>query len=397
MTNSSSAVGYQNETSATAMFSKAEMIGWCVGFGVIDIFVIISNFLTIVVFTRSKLLRKRTYYFLLCLAIADMMVGTISLPLYIHSLVVYTKAGDYNPVVYQLPLAVDIFSGFASIIALTIISLDRFYSVALPNWHRTTPGYLYCILITSIWALSGVFLSIRILEDLAIVPDKSMWYCTVVSFSLFLVVICFAYIGIWVRVMQRINEKTRSSIEKDKRLAKTLFLITSIFFLTWGPFQGINFFLRETDSCCGKEMVIWINLTKMMQYINSFINPIIYTFKMPDFRRVFLSLLGASPYGMKSTRASSKMLTDRRKRASTLRTSDGEPNGNCENAVWFIVPLKRLAPYSADRCKKTARKGDSKLWVHSSRKRSSLNLFQKKLETSFALKSYCSRHWKFKP
>lgn len=28
------------------------------------------------------------------------------------------------------------------------------------------------------------------------------------------------------------------------------------------------------------------------------------------------------------------MLTDRRKRASTLRTSDCEPNGNCENVVW---------------------------------------------------------------
>lgn len=82
------------------MFSKVEMIGWCVGFGVIDIFVIIFNFFIIVVFIRSKLLWKCIYYFLLCLVIVDMMVGMIFLLLYIYFLVVYMKVGDYNLVVY---------------------------------------------------------------------------------------------------------------------------------------------------------------------------------------------------------------------------------------------------------------------------------------------------------
>lgn len=333
MINNSSSPG-QNLTARMApFFSKAEVIGWCVGYGIIDVLVIVTNLLTILVFLRSNLLRNRTYYFLLCLAIADIMVGTISLPLYIHSWVIFITGGEYDPVVSMVPTATDIFSGFASIIALTTIALERLYSVVLPNWHLTTPGFVYCILIALIWTLSGVFLSIRLLEDADVLPDKSMLYCVIAAFFFFLVVLCLAYIGIWCRVRHRMHEKTSRALEKDKKLAMTLFLITAIFLLSWVPFQALNIYTKETDDCCDNDMFILVTLTKMMQYMNSFVNPIIYAFKMPDFRRVLLGLFRAPVGGFSSTKFSSKMLTGRRKRASTLRTSDGEPNGNCENAV----------------------------------------------------------------
>lgn len=333
MINNSSSHG-QNLTAPLApVFSKAEVIGWCVGYGIIDVLVIVTNLLTILIFVRSNLLRNRTYYFLLCLAIADIMVGTISLPLYIHSWVIFINGGEYDPVVSKVPTAIDIFSGFASVIALTTIALDRLYSVVLPNWHLTTPGFVYCILIALIWTLSGVFLSIRLLEDANVLPDKSMFYCVIAAFFLFLAVLCLAYIGIWCRVRHRMHEKTSRALEKDKKLAMTLFLITAIFLLSWVPFQALNIYTKEMDDCCDYEMFILVTLTKMMQYMNSFVNPIIYTFKMPDFRRVLLGLFRAPAGGFSSTKFSSKMLTGRRKRASTLRTSDGEPNGNCENAV----------------------------------------------------------------
>ena len=333
MINNSTSPGQNFTPSMVPVFNKAEVIGWCVGFGIIDALVIVTNLLTILIFVRSNLLRNRTYYFLLCLAIADIMVGTISLPLYIHSWVVYIIGGEYDPVVSMVPTAIDIFSGFASIIALTTIALDRLYSVILPTWHLTTPGFAYCILIAFIWTLSGVFLSIRLLEDKHVLPDKSMFYCVIAAFFFFLVVLCLAYIGIWCRVRYRMHEKTRRALEKDKRLAMTLFLITAIFLLTWVPFQALNIYTKEMGNCCDNEMIILLTLTKMMQYMNSFVNPIIYTFKMPDFRRVLLGLFGASAGGFGSTKFPSKILTGLRKRASTLRTSDGEQNGNCENAV----------------------------------------------------------------
>lgn len=319
-------------------FNNEEMIAWCFGFGVIDTLIVISNSLAIVVFTRSKLLRKRTNYFLLCLAIADMMVGTISLPLFIHTLVVFTRGDSPENLgnISRISTLLDIFSGFASVFALTTISLERLYSVALPNWHRTTPKYVYFILIASIWALAGMLVCIKIFVYEKQVTSVVFNNLIIVAFFICLLVICLAYVGIWIKVVQRMHEKTKRTLEKDKKLATTLLLVTAIFVLTWAPFHAINIFAPKMCpeiSTCPKLIFTAVYLTKFMQYTNSFINPIIYTFKMPDFRRVLLSIFGRRSYGA-STRATSRMITERRKRASTLRTSESaEANGNCECAL----------------------------------------------------------------
>lgn len=337
MTNNSSDPGPDNTTrgSNPPMFSHEEMVAWCFGFGIIDALVFLSNTLTILVFTRSKLLRKRTNYFLLCLAIADMMVSTISLPMFLHTLIVFSNDGKLITWIDLVSRLVDIFTGFASVFALTVISLERLYSVALPSWHRTTPSYVYGLSIATIWTLAAVLLSIKIFDDQKMVQENAFLYVVIVSFFICLAVICLAYVGIWIKVRQRMHEKTKKSLEKDKRLAWTLFLVTAIFVLTWLPFQVMNVVAPVVckTSCRNKDFLNLVYLTKMLQYTNSFINPIIYTFKMPDFRRVLLALFGRNSYGASSTRASSKMLTERRKRASSARSSDYEPNGNCEHAV----------------------------------------------------------------
>ena len=236
----------------------------------------------------------------------------------------------------KISVLVDIFSGFASVFALTAISLERFYSVALPSWHRTTPKYMYFILLASVWMLAGMLVCIKIFVIQDDVDPRVFNYLTIVVFLSCLLVICMAYVGIWIKVVQRMHEKTKRTLEKDKKLATTLFLVTAIFVMTWVPFHFVNIFSKELCpevSTCPKIMFTAVYLTKFMQYTNSFVNPIIYTFKMPDFRRVLLSIFGRPSYGA-STRATSRMITERRKRASTLRTSDSaEANGNCECAL----------------------------------------------------------------
>lgn len=333
---SNGAVNNQSRT-RPSFFTETEIIGWCFGFGIVDALIVISNTLAIVVFTRSKLLRKRTNYFLLCLAIADMMVGTISLPMFIHTLVVYARGDKLKYMWINLvSRALDIFSGIASIFALTTIALERLYSVALPNWHRTTPSYVYFILISMIWILAGVHVCIKVLASEKMFSSDVFLYVLLISFFICMLVICLAYIGIWIKVNQRMHEKTKRSLEKDKKLATTLFLVTAIFILTWIPFQGMNILIPKLcDKGCSSDLTLLtlLYLTKLMQYMNSFINPIIYTFKMPDFRRVVLALFGRRSLRGASTRATSRMITERRRRASTLRSSETEANGNCECAL----------------------------------------------------------------
>ncbi|XP_022789188.1 adenosine receptor A3-like [Stylophora pistillata] len=335
MVNDSNGPVNNQSRARTQFFTPTEVMGWCFAFGLVDILIVMSNTLAIVVFTRSKLLRKRTNYFLLCLAIADMMVGTISLPIFVHTLVLYTRGevleAKWIDVLHRL---LDIFSGIASIFALTTIALERLYSVVLPNWHRTTPSCLYFILISMIWIVAGVHVFVKVLAEKKVVSDDIFLYLLLVSFFFCVVVICLAYIGIWFKVNQRIHEKTKKSLEKDKKLATTLFLVSAIFILTWFPFQGMNIFIpRWCEKSCTLPILTLLFLTKLMQYMNSFINPIIYTFKMPDFRRGLLTLFGKKVLYGASTRATSRMLSDRRRRASTLRSSETEANGNCECAL----------------------------------------------------------------
>ena len=330
ITNDSSSNASRNGNKTSNMSNHGELVGWIIGFTVVDILIIVSNIITIAVFTRSKLLRKHTNYFLLSLAVADIMIGAISLPLFLHTLMAWVQSGlgDLNSWVETLSVTFDIFSGFASVFTLTIISLERLYSVALPNWHRTTPSYVYCLLVALIWTLASVIVCLRILFDIKIIDKIVLFYVVIVTFFVCLVVICMAYIGIFIKVKRRKHEKTKKALEKDKRLAMTLLFVTTIFIITWLPFQAMNIIISVCgDDCIKAQSDVLFNIiyfTKLMQYINSFVNPVIYTFKMPDFKRALFTIFGTRSHRT-NTKASSRIINGRRKRASTLRSSESEP------------------------------------------------------------------------
>ena len=299
------------------------LIGWCVGFGVIDVLIIVGNSIAIVVFTRARLLRKRTNYFLFCLAVADIMVGMTSLPMYIHHLVLYARGAPLVTwaVVYT---TIDVFFGFASIFALAIISLERLYSVALPNWHRTTPSKIYFALIVLLWTLAAIMAILAILSDKSvnIITSSHRSIVMLVVLFLCLVVIGLAYTVIWIKVKMRFHEKTKKSEEKDRKLAMTLLFVTVIFMVTWLPFYGMNIFYALCGSDSKSCPIITFHavlFTKFLHFSNSYVNPVIYAFKMPDFRKELLILFGRNP---RSRRATQIINGDRRTRKSTFRSSD---------------------------------------------------------------------------
>lgn len=113
-----------------------EVIGWCFVFGIVDMFIVMSNIFVIVVFMWSKLLWKCINYFLLCLVIVDMMVGIILLLIFVYIFVFYIRGEELDSVwinvFYRL---LDIFLGFVLIFVLIIIVLECLYLVVLLNWY----------------------------------------------------------------------------------------------------------------------------------------------------------------------------------------------------------------------------------------------------------------------
>lgn len=317
-----------SNTTISIDLSPSEILGWCVAYATVDVFIIVSNTIAIVIFTRSKLLRKRTNYFLLTLSIADMLVGCVSLPMFIHhiSLMIQSSVSELFRNVY---LTLDIFTGFASIFALTIIALERLYAVALPNWHHTTQSYVYIILIAVIWFCAGIFGALRMLFAYKIVNEDVFYNSTMAALFTSLTVICLAYVFIAIKVRWRINEKTKKAVEKNRKLAVTLSIVTLIFVFTWLPFYLINMTFRFcSKKTCGLDRIDYsITLfSKLLQYCNSFINPIIYSFKIPDFRVALLRLFGRKVLRRPSTTLISLKDTRKRKKQE-MENGNGTENG----------------------------------------------------------------------
>ncbi|KAJ8920381.1 hypothetical protein NQ315_005247 [Exocentrus adspersus] len=94
-------------------------------------------------------------------------------------------------------------------------------------------------------------------------------------------------------VYQFLEEKQRISLSKERRAARTLGIIMGVFVVCWLPFFLMYVIIPFCPICCPSRRLI--NFITWLGYINSVLNPIIYTIFNMDFRRAFRKLLGLAP------------------------------------------------------------------------------------------------------
>ncbi|VVD00101.1 unnamed protein product [Leptidea sinapis] len=90
-------------------------------------------------------------------------------------------------------------------------------------------------------------------------------------------------------VYQFIEEKQRISLTRERRAARTLGIIMGVFVVCWLPFFVIYLVIPFCSSCCLSNK--FINFITWLGYVNSALNPLIYTIFNMDFRRAFKKLL----------------------------------------------------------------------------------------------------------
>jgi len=101
-------------------------------FCVLAAMIVFGNSLVIGAFRVNRRLRTTTNLLLMSLAVADMLIGTISLPLWVYISITFTFKGP----VYDFYLIFDVICGVSSILNLTAISLERCYALLAPIKHR---------------------------------------------------------------------------------------------------------------------------------------------------------------------------------------------------------------------------------------------------------------------
>ncbi|XP_031337569.1 tyramine receptor 1 [Photinus pyralis] len=90
-------------------------------------------------------------------------------------------------------------------------------------------------------------------------------------------------------VYQFIEEKQRISLSKERRAARTLGIIMGVFVVCWLPFFLMYVITPFCSLCCPSRRVT--SFITWLGYINSALNPIIYTIFNLDFRKAFKKLL----------------------------------------------------------------------------------------------------------
>ena len=235
-------------------FTSVQVFAWSCALATEAVVIVVGNLLTIVLFAFNKKLRsKKSLYLVLNMAFADLFLGGVCLPMYVHFLARLplhgqVKLDEKTPTIFR-----SIFFVFAqaSFVTAALISAERFYAIYWPLKHRQTLSTrAYRFVILTVWTSSilGSLSIVFLLQFLLLVSLIALgsWLPTIVYHLI-------AFLGY--------------------RISNNVFLMTCFAF-----------------------------------YFNSFINPILYALRIPDFKEA-LSLCCFTSHEAMSSHENSKRET----------------------------------------------------------------------------------------
>ncbi|XP_042573085.1 alpha-1D adrenergic receptor-like [Cyprinus carpio] len=332
-----------SNTTCEGITLDSQVIGVGVFLAVFILVAIVGNILVILSVLCNKHLQTVTNFFIVNLAIADLLLSIIVLP-FSASLEVL-GCWVFGRVFCNIWAAVDVLCCTASILSLCIISIDRYIGVKYCLKYPTIMTERKAgVILVVVW-VSSMVISIGPLLGWKEPPPSDESICRITeepgyalfsslfSFYLPLMVILVMYIRVYivarrttksleagvkrerdksVEVVLRIhcrsmpedsstNSKTknhpfRSSLSvrlmkfsREKKAAKTLAIVVGMFILCWLPFFFVlplgSFFPALKPSEMVFKVIFWLG------YFNSCINPVIYPCSSKEFQRAFTRLV----------------------------------------------------------------------------------------------------------
>ena len=170
----------------------------------------------------------------------------------------------------------------ASLISAAFISCERFSAIYWPLKHRTLSMRAYFIAIFMSWTLAIVISSVLVVLYHFISGKHAMYAWTPYAFALTFI-ICGCNIGIWRKFQHGgVVSQQENRASQNKRLTKTLLFLSILALLSWLPLIIMNYLITVHDVFIPRifdGMAILLNLS------NSFVNPIVYALRIPEFRQ----------------------------------------------------------------------------------------------------------------
>ena len=278
----------------------------------IGLFTFGSNTLVIVSFATVKNLRTFGNYFILNLAIADLIVGAlicVYTPYFVSGCWPLTRPGclAFNTIDYVVPLA--------STWNMAVISLDRFCSVAKPIQYRLKKGTSLALgLMTVPWTVGFLLYGPSVIfwstwTGRQAVPDHLCYveffdnadfllFASTIEFVIPFFTVSTLNVLIYVNIRRRsrslcdhrgkADDKKKEALARDKRSARSLAILVGVFFITWAPYEICALINPLCDFCVPDQL---FEVTFWFLWLNSFVNPLLYPFLQRRFRIAFIRIL----------------------------------------------------------------------------------------------------------
>lgn len=248
----------------------------------------VINAFTLVAFTRSRRRLKRSTYLIISLTVADFGIGAVAGPVDLWFF--RTGTGKEPGHGYNASMISYIFY-VASLVNITLISLERLHATLYPIKHFLLGKCIYYKLIFFSWLAAFILTVLHCFIYMnEAVAGRYTW---IIYVFVALVVLTTSYVIIFLQVIRKTNsQRLRLVISAERKLSVTLFIVSVASTLTLLPWV-------ITTCISIRSGHLWIqfsphgkrsNIVLSFYYLNSILNPVIYTFRLPEFKRLLKGL-----------------------------------------------------------------------------------------------------------
>ena len=276
----------------------------------------IGNGLIFTAFWRSAKLKTITNFYIIQLAIADFGLGLI-LPFHM-AIFFQREIVTENVMACVLRYASFTFFAAASMCGLVGLTYDRYFAVNDPlQYHCATSVKRYVVSALLIWSIPlvlGIILPLLWHNDMSaecpicdyavVVPRDYIRFVLIPYFLLVTTMLVGLYSQIFRIAKNQIkgidllktqtstkegetsnkHSKAENNLRKQMKIVKAGFIVFATFYICWLPFFIAVAIQMYSGDYTNKILNMIRLFATFLATINSFVNPIIYAFRLPAFR-----------------------------------------------------------------------------------------------------------------
>ncbi|XP_067382453.1 trace amine-associated receptor 13c-like [Channa argus] len=268
----------------------------------VSLLTVVLNLLVIISISHFRQLHTPTNHLLLSLAVSDFLVGLFVMPFQILVMEPCWLLGDLVCLLYYFLPFITV---SASVVNMVLISVDRYVAICYPLHYSTRITQKRVQIHVLLCWIYCVFYSFIILYDNLKQPGRyNSCYgeCVinifgavhlVFAFILPISTIVILYVRVFVVAVSQARAmrshitavKLQSSVtvtvkKSELKAARTLGVVVAVFLMCYCPFYCVS--LSGSDITMASSTNTFINL---LVFLNSCLNPVIYAFFYPWFRK----------------------------------------------------------------------------------------------------------------